>query len=162
MTADTFRLQRRLTQASQMGVAPALALGVIHGKEHQRKTWFAGHLDDGGNGTCNEKTIFDLASLTKPLTTTLWLLRLVQELTAERDEAREKLRTQRASGSAALMEEIERLQKENAALVQETANMYAVMDQNRALNALIGELRPLATQHQAEGTEVSPGCLEST
>ena len=53
------------------------------------------------------------------------LLRLVQELTAERDEAREKLRAARqASGSEAAMQEIESLQKQNVAFAQENANMY--------------------------------------
>ena len=71
------------------------------------------------------------------------LLRLVQELTAERDEAREKLRAARqASGSEAAMQEIESLQKQNVAFAQENANMYTrspsnhlTTEQNRTENA---------------------------
>ena len=85
------------------------------------------------------------------------LLRLVQELTAERDEAREKLRAARqASGSEAARQEIESLQKQNVALAQENANMYAVIDQNRALTALLEELRPGAAQQRVEGAESLP------
>ena len=86
------------------------------------------------------------------------LLRLVQELTAERDEAREKLRAARqASGSEAAMQELESLQKQNVAFAQENANMYAVIDQNRALTALLEELRPSAAQQHVEGAESLPG-----
>jgi len=86
------------------------------------------------------------------------LLQLVQELTAERDEAREKLRAARqASGSEAARREIESLQQQNAAFAQENANMYAVIDQNRALTALLEELRPSATQLQVEGAESLQG-----
>ena len=71
------------------------------------------------------------------------LLRLVQELTAERDEAREKLRAARqASGSEAAMQEIESLRKQNVAFAQENANMYTrspsnhlTTEQNRTENA---------------------------
>ena len=71
------------------------------------------------------------------------LLRLVQELTAERDEAREKLRAARqASGSETAMQEIESLQKQNVAFAQENANMYTrspsnhlTTEQNRTENA---------------------------
>lgn len=85
------------------------------------------------------------------------LLRLVQELTAERDEAREKLRAARqGSGSEAARQEIESLQKQNVALAQENANMYAVIDQNRALTALLEELRPSAAQQRVEGAESLP------
>ena len=81
------------------------------------------------------------------------LLRLVQELTAERDEAREKLRAARqASGSEAARQEIESLQKQNVALAQENANMYAVIDQNRALAALLSG----AAQQRVEGAESLP------
>ena len=85
------------------------------------------------------------------------LLRLVQELTAERDEAREKLRAARqGSGSEAARQEIETLQKQNVALAQETANMYSVIDQNRALTALLEELQPSAAQQRVEGAESLP------
>ena len=72
------------------------------------------------------------------------LLRLVQELTAERDEARDKLRAAQQAGGAGGAGgggELEALRQQNAELVQENQNMYAVIDQNRALTAQLAVLR---------------------
>ena len=76
----------------------------------------------------------------------------MQELTAERDEAREKLRAaqQAGGGGEAAAQQIESLQQQNAALAQENANMYAVIDQNRALTAMLEELRPAQPEAEAE------------
>ena len=47
-------------------------------------------------------------------------------------------------------QQIESLQQQNAALAQENANMYAVIDQNRALTAMLEELRPAQPEAEAE------------
>ncbi len=59
------------------GVAPAIAFAFSRGSGTTR-TWFAGrHGLTTDSRPSDEETVFDLASLTKPLTTTLWCLRLV-------------------------------------------------------------------------------------
>lgn len=78
MSADSFRLQQRLQQASRVGVAPALAVAASKGLQGEVFTWYAGSLDHESGPACGPETVFDLASLTKPLTTTLWCLRLAQ------------------------------------------------------------------------------------
>ena len=77
------------------GVAPAVAFAVSRGDAPTR-TWYAGRHRPATAATgprfkaasadtpaenlaCSEDTVFDLASLTKPLTTTLWCLRLVED-----------------------------------------------------------------------------------
>lgn len=59
------------------GVAPAIAFAASRGDDPP-STWFAGrHTPEPESTPCDAATVFDLASLTKPLTTTLWCLRLV-------------------------------------------------------------------------------------
>ncbi len=60
------------------GVAPAIAFAVSRGDAPAR-AWFAGrHTPEPDARPCDATTVFDLASLTKPLSTTLWCLRLVE------------------------------------------------------------------------------------
>jgi serine-type D-Ala-D-Ala carboxypeptidase len=74
---STLRVTQLLRQAAASGVAPALAFAVSRG-DQSAQHWFAGHrTDDPSSGAVGPDTPFDLASLTKPLTTTLWCLSLV-------------------------------------------------------------------------------------
>ena len=78
-----FRLEQTLLQASATGIAPALALGVVR-SQGKAETWYAGRLDvSGGSQPCGPDTIFDLASLTKPLTTSLAFYQLISNGLAE-------------------------------------------------------------------------------
>ncbi len=59
-------------------MTPAVAVSVSLGQSLPQ-AWYAGTHEPNGEGlNCSENTIFDLASLTKPLTTTLWCLQLVE------------------------------------------------------------------------------------
>lgn len=74
------RERHLITQLIQQGiadgVAPAIAFSVDRGG--QRTCWYAGqHTPDPHSLATTAQSRFDLASLTKPLTTTLWALRLV-------------------------------------------------------------------------------------
>lgn len=69
------RVGQMLRAAVADGVAPAIAFAVSRGDDPPL-TWFAGKVTPPGVPTGAE-TRFDLASLTKPLTTTTWILRLV-------------------------------------------------------------------------------------
>lgn len=76
------REQHRITQLIQQaiadGVAPAIAFSVEH--RGQRTTWYAGQHGPGLHEPATSATTrFDLASLTKPLTTALWALRLASD-----------------------------------------------------------------------------------
>lgn len=62
-----------LRAAVARGVAPAIAFGIARGDEPM-ESWFAGREGDGpGAAPVGPTTRFDLASLTKPLTTTTWV-----------------------------------------------------------------------------------------
>lgn len=72
------QIEAALSAAVDQGVAPAMALGVITA-EGERHRWFAGQVQAERVGApAGPETIFDLASLTKPLTTLLWALRLIE------------------------------------------------------------------------------------
>jgi serine-type D-Ala-D-Ala carboxypeptidase len=60
------------------GVAPAIALGVSTDSQPARYWFYGTHVHNSEGLATSADTVFDLASLTKPLTTTLWCLRLVQ------------------------------------------------------------------------------------
>ena len=78
MKIAPFQVQQTLEQAASLGVAPALALGVCRSLGPV-KTWYAGRLQmDRRSAPCDEHTIFDLASLTKPLSTTLAILKRIE------------------------------------------------------------------------------------
>ncbi len=78
---ERYAIDDRLRSAVAEGAAPALAFAVDQGGH--RQTWFAGDLGPMPGGApappCDAQTRFDLASLTKPLTTVPWVLRLVSE-----------------------------------------------------------------------------------
>ncbi len=71
------RLEQSLRQATMTGTAPAVSLAVSQG-EHPPHYFHFGHTCPQKTVPVTHDTIFDLASLTKPLTTTLWALNLVQ------------------------------------------------------------------------------------
>lgn len=77
-----FALQQTLRSAVGEGVAPCIVVGASRG-ECGPRFWCAGDTADlthasGESCAASADTLFDLASLTKPLTTTLWALRLVE------------------------------------------------------------------------------------
>lgn len=75
--AEALRLPHLLRQGIAERVAPAIAFGIATRDGH-RATWFAGHHGPDRTGRpCTADSRFDLASLTKPLSTTAWCLRLV-------------------------------------------------------------------------------------
>lgn len=72
-------IDQRLRTAVARGVAPAIAFGVARG-EAPMQGWFAGTVQTAGHAApVTDDTRFDLASLTKPLTTATWILRLVEQ-----------------------------------------------------------------------------------
>jgi CubicO group peptidase (beta-lactamase class C family) len=81
--SERLRVEHLLRQAVAERVAPAIVLGVFRG-DSAPMYWGVGSLEvpDGaprlGPPPDPAATCFDLASLTKPLTTTLWCLRLVE------------------------------------------------------------------------------------
>jgi CubicO group peptidase (beta-lactamase class C family) len=81
--SERLRVEHLLRQAIAERVAPAIVLGVFRGGE-EATCWGAGSLEacDGavrlGPPPDPAAARFDLASLTKPLTTLLWCLRLVE------------------------------------------------------------------------------------
>jgi CubicO group peptidase (beta-lactamase class C family) len=79
-----FALQQTLRSAVGEGVAPCIVVGAARG-DGAARFWCAGDTADvtvptTASAACaaTADTLFDLASLTKPLTTTLWALRLVE------------------------------------------------------------------------------------
>lgn len=79
MRPDRMRIEQTLRRAMAEGVAPAVAFAVSRG-DHPAETWYAGKHHPGPTGpACSRETIFDLASLTKPLSTTLWAMRLAND-----------------------------------------------------------------------------------
>lgn len=76
--ASPHRVQDALRSAVAEGVAPAIAFAVCRGEQTWR--WFAGREGPEGDAPpVGPDTRFDLASLTKPLTTVAWALRLVSQ-----------------------------------------------------------------------------------
>ncbi len=81
------RVEQLIRAAVGAGTAPAIAFSVTQGDTPPRR-WYAGHhrpasapANDPGvdpGRRCGPETIWDLASLTKPLTTLPWALRLVE------------------------------------------------------------------------------------
>ncbi len=70
------RVAHLLRQAAAEGVAPALAFGID--RAGQTRRWFAGRLQPNREAPlCGPETVFDLASLTKPLCTATWCATLV-------------------------------------------------------------------------------------
>ncbi|MBV70228.1 MAG: hypothetical protein CMH52_02680 [Myxococcales bacterium] len=68
-----------IKEACAAGVAPSIAFSISRGDEPHSE-WFCGrHAEEPNSMNTSSQSIFDLASLTKPLTTTLWCLRLVNE-----------------------------------------------------------------------------------
>ena len=74
---DAFRVQELVRKAVLQGVAPSIAFGVRRGGG-QAQCWYAGLGYEGKTGACSETSLFDLASLTKPLSTTAWALALTE------------------------------------------------------------------------------------
>ncbi len=75
--AEALRVGHLVRQGVAEGVASAIAF-AIDVADGAGRAWYAGHRSpDPGAPPCDEATVFDLASLTKPLTTTLWTMRLV-------------------------------------------------------------------------------------
>ncbi|MBU0551993.1 beta-lactamase family protein [Myxococcota bacterium] len=71
-------IEQRLRRAAHERVAPGFAFGLIAGDDPPRRAFVGRHQPDGGLAVSAE-TWFDLASLTKPLTTLTWALRLIDE-----------------------------------------------------------------------------------
>lgn len=75
---EGLRLDHLIRRAVAEGVAPAIAFAVGRG-DGVPHTWYGGrHWPAADAPATSVRTVFDLASLTKPLTTTLWCLRLVE------------------------------------------------------------------------------------
>ena len=75
---NSLRVEQLLRHGVHEGVAPAIGLGVL--APDLRETFFAGALTPEVDApAAGPSTRFDLASLTKPLTTLTWCLRLVAE-----------------------------------------------------------------------------------
>lgn len=75
---ERLRIDQALRAAVVDGVAPAIAFAVSRG-EAPPQCWFAGREGPEPDAPpCNASTRFDLASLTKPLCTTIWILRLIE------------------------------------------------------------------------------------
>jgi CubicO group peptidase (beta-lactamase class C family) len=72
--ADPIRVQHLIRKALAEKVAPAIAFGLASSNEVVLREW-AGRTHPEGHPIA-PSTIFDLASLTKPLTTTLWFSHL--------------------------------------------------------------------------------------
>ena len=71
--------QQALDGAVHDGVAPAIGLGASRG-DGEASFWYSGHHRPDQDGQlCGPDSIFDLASLTKPLTMGLHLLRLASK-----------------------------------------------------------------------------------
>ncbi|MEZ4469308.1 MAG: serine hydrolase domain-containing protein [bacterium] len=75
--AEALRVGQRLRQAVAEGVTPGAAFGLVAGGQVVR-TWFVGHHAPGGP-LAGPETRWDLASLTKPLTTVAWCSQLVED-----------------------------------------------------------------------------------
>jgi CubicO group peptidase (beta-lactamase class C family) len=85
MPADALRIQQILRRAITESVAPAIGFAVSR-RDNPPGVWYAGQHAPGGDApACGPHTIFDLASLTKPLTTTAWAMALA---TADRLDPR--------------------------------------------------------------------------
>lgn len=75
---EGLQLAHLLRQAVAEGAAPGMAFGLQVGD--RRQVHFAGrHAPEHQSRAVDAASVYDLASLTKPLTTVLWALRLVSE-----------------------------------------------------------------------------------
>lgn len=78
------RVEQLMRAAVGDGTAPAIAFSVKCGDAPARR-WYVGHHRPGPEHSsdpgrrCGPETIWDLASLTKPLTTLPWALRLIED-----------------------------------------------------------------------------------
>lgn len=68
-------LEKLCRQGTEDGVARVISCAVIKGEKGEYRAW-AGRME---NKKVDENTIFDLASLTKPLATTLLVMKLIKE-----------------------------------------------------------------------------------
>ena len=87
---------------------------------------------DGGGGISGSEAAAELREL----------ILAIQDVTAERDEARAslaKLTKQQAEGGEA--EELERLRAENAKLRGENANMFTLMEENESLRTALEQAK---------------------
>ncbi len=73
---ETLRIAQLLRRAVAEGVTPGAAFGLIHHGQVVGR-WYTGHHQPGGRLVAAD-TVWDLASLTKPLTTVAWCRRLVE------------------------------------------------------------------------------------
>lgn len=80
------RIEQMMRAAVAEGVAPAIAFAVSAADAPPHRFFAGRHLPGDGEPT-TAATVFDLASLTKPLSTTLWALRLVEAGRLSLDDA---------------------------------------------------------------------------
>lgn len=82
---EGLQLAHLLRQAVAEGAAPGMAFGLHVGERRQRH--FAGrHAPEHQSRLVDAESVYDLASLTKPLSTVLWTLRLVSAGRLDLDE----------------------------------------------------------------------------
>ena len=80
-------VEQRAYSAVDDGVTPALAFRVLQGGETRFALDVGRTHPAGGGRPCDAQTVFDLASLTKPLTTWTWLMRMVEAARLSLDTA---------------------------------------------------------------------------
>jgi CubicO group peptidase (beta-lactamase class C family) len=71
-------IEETIRQAVAAGVGTSIALSVSRSTGPVKEWYFGQHLPDATGLACSAQSYFDLASLTKPLTTTLWFLKAVE------------------------------------------------------------------------------------
>jgi len=86
----SFAIEETIRQAVAAGAATSVALSISR-SSGPIKEWYSGtHLPNMGGLPCSAQSFFDLASLTKPLSTTLWFLRAVHTGLINFDDPLEK------------------------------------------------------------------------